>query len=148
VDYRLLADIVVAAHVGYVACVVVGLVLILAGRFLGWKWVANRWFRSIHLAMIVGVIIRAMVWDECPLTWWERDLRSLAGQQDFEGSALGRVLHDLIHPDLPMWVFPVVYILFGLLILAAFWLVPVNWRAITPAPAPAPLSAVPTEPRP
>ncbi|MFM7151498.1 MAG: DUF2784 domain-containing protein, partial [Gemmataceae bacterium] len=87
----------------------------------------NRWFRGIHLAMIAGVLLRAIVWTECPLTWWERDLRELAGQENFEGSPVGKVLHDLIHPDLPLWVFPLVYSLFGLLILAAAWYVPVQW---------------------
>lgn len=131
-DYRLLADLVVALHVGYVACVVLGLIVILVGRVLHWHWVANRWFRLLHLAMIVGVILRASIWSECPLTWWERDLRELAGQENFEGSPLGKVLHDLIHPDLPLWVFPVVYVIFGGLIVAAFWLVPVQWRARPP----------------
>jgi hypothetical protein len=129
--YRLLADIVVALHVGYVACVVLGLVLILVGKTRGWRWVTNRWFRTIHLIMIVGVVIRALIWAECPLTWWERDLRELAHQSDFEGSPVGRVLHDLIHPDpekVPLWVYPPIYAAFGLLILSTFWLVPVNWR--------------------
>jgi hypothetical protein len=128
-DYRLLADIVVAIHVGYVACVVFGLLIILVGKAAGWKWVTNRWFRLVHLLMIVGVVIRALIWSECPLTWWERDLRALAGQEHFEGSPVGHILHDLIHPDLPMWIFPIVYSLFGLLVIGAFWLVPVNWRS-------------------
>lgn len=126
--YQLLADVVVALHVGYVACVVFGLLLILVGKARGWQWVRNRWFRGVHLAMIVGVVLRALIWTECPLTWWEADLRELAGQVNFEGSPVGKVLHDLIHPSLPLWVFPVVYVLFGGLIVGAFWLVPVRWR--------------------
>lgn len=126
--YRLLADLIAGLHVAYVAAVLVGLLLTLLGGALGWRWVRHRWFRSIHLAMIVGVVIRAALWEECPLTWWERDLRVLAGQVDFEGSPLGRVLHDLIHPDYPIWVFPLVYTIFAVLIAATFWLVPVDWK--------------------
>src|SRR5262249_9859623 len=59
--YRWLADVVVALHVGYVACVVVGLALILLGRALAWGWVRNRWFRLAHLLLIVTVVIRAML---------------------------------------------------------------------------------------
>lgn len=129
--YRTLADVIAGLHVAYVACVVFGLLLILVGHALGWKWVSNRWFRLVHLAMIVGVVIRALIWTECPLTWWERDLRDLAGQVNFEGSPVGKVLHDLIHPDLPLWIFPIVYAAFGLLIVAAFWIAPVNWRSRT-----------------
>jgi hypothetical protein len=127
-NYALLADLTAGVHVAYVAVVVFGLVIILLGRALGWKWVGNRWFRVIHLAMIVGVVIRATVWEECPLTWWERDLRELAVQQGTEASRLGLLLHDLIHPPIPLWVFPIVYVAFAMLVAAAFWLVPVNWR--------------------
>ena len=136
-DYRLLADIVVSLHVGYVACVVFGLALILVGKARGWRWTTNRWFRLVHLAMIAGVVLRAALWEECPLTWWERDLRVAAGQVNadgevtFVGSPVGKVLHDLIHPDtqtVPTWVYLPLYSTFGLLILGAFWLSPVNWR--------------------
>ncbi|MFO0843230.1 MAG: DUF2784 family protein, partial [Gemmataceae bacterium] len=111
-----------------------GLILILVGKALGWQWVSNRWFRAVHLAMIVGVIIRAFIWEECPLTWWERDLRGGFEPEHFTGWPVGKVLHDLIHPDLPMWVFPVVYVFFGLLVLAAFWVVPVNWKGSNLSP--------------
>src|SRR5262249_54037495 len=97
-NYQLLADIVVAIHVGWVAFVGFGLLLILLGWALGWKWVGNRWFRTIHLGMISIVIVRALVWSECPLTTWERSLRQLAGQVDFQGSQIGYFLHRLIHP--------------------------------------------------
>ncbi len=126
--YQLLADLVVTIHVGYVACVVFGLILILIGHARSWKWVNNRWFRGIHLAMIVGVVLRALIWTECPLTWWERDLRGGFEPEHFEGSPVGQFLHNLIHPELPLWVFPLVYSLFALLVIATFWLVPVDWK--------------------
>jgi hypothetical protein len=125
--YRHLADLTVAAHVAWVAFVVLALPVILAGGALGWRWVSNRWFRSVHLGMILLVVARALFWPECPLTSWEADLRGLAGQHGFEGSPAGEFLHELIHPDLPLWVFPVVYVLFGLLVLGSFWAVPVRW---------------------
>ncbi len=126
--YRFLADLTVALHVAYVAFVVLGLGLILVGRALRWQWVANRWLRTVHLAMILLVVLRALIWAECPLTTWERDFRELAGQRGFEGSPVGHILHALIHPDLPLWVFPAVYVFFGLLILGTFWVAPVKWR--------------------
>lgn len=132
---QLLADIVAAIHVGYVACVVFGLLLILAGRWLGWNWVSNRWFRLAHLAMIVGVVLRAIVWTECPLTWWERDLRGGFAPENFVGAPVGKFLHDLIHPEFPHWVFFTVYAAFALLVIAAFWVAPVNWRPAPPRPA-------------
>jgi len=126
--YVFLADVIAAIHVGYVLAVLVGLVLILVGKAVGWRWVGNRWFRLIHLGMIVIVILRAAIWDACPLTWWEQDLRTLGGQVDYEGSPVGKFLHDLIHFNAPLWVFQTAYVCFGLLVAAAFWLVPVRWR--------------------
>ena len=127
--YVWLADIVVAVHVAYVACVVFGLLLVLLGKALGWQWVHNRWFRGIHLAMILGVVARTTILTDCPLTTWENDLRKMGGQVDLEGSRVGYVLHRVIHPGLPTWVYPVVYVLFAMLVVATLWIVPVAWRA-------------------
>ena len=95
-----LADLIAGVHVAYVVAVVRGLLLTLAGQALGWQWVSNRWFRLTHLALIVAVIVRAALWQECPLTWWSA-ICALGGQVDYAGSPVGKCLHDLIHPDLP-----------------------------------------------
>jgi hypothetical protein len=128
--YTFLADVLTGAHLAYVLVVVLGLLLTLLGKAMGWKWASNRWFRSIHLAMIVGVVIRATVWKECPLTWWERDLRNLAeGAGQARYSAVGQILHSVLHPSaVPMWVYLPLYSAFGLLVVATLWLVPVRWR--------------------
>lgn len=127
--YQVLADVTATIHTTYVAFVLFGLILILIGKFAGWNWVTNRWFRSIHLVMIGIVLVRATLLDVCPLTTWEEQFRELAGQEDFEGSGFGKVMHDLIHPEgVALWVFPIIYAVFGALIVATLWLVPVNWR--------------------
>jgi hypothetical protein len=136
VFYRWLADLVVAVHVGYVACVLLGLLVILLGGALGWRWVHNRWFRSVHLLLIVTVVVRALLTPVCPLTTWESDFAARAHEQGFERSAVGLFLHELIHPHLPLWVFPIIYILFALLVVGAFWLVPVRWRPGKASPQP------------
>src|SRR4051794_7360470 len=123
--YRLLADFIAAVHFGYVFFVLFGLILTLVGHAAGWKWVNNRWFRIVHLGMILGVVARTLIWSICPLTWWEEDLRALAGQVNFEGSPVGWFFHAAIHPDLPLWVFPRVYACFALLVVLSLWLVPV-----------------------
>ena len=127
--YIWLADIVVAVHVAYVACVVFGLFVFLLDQARGWRWLHNRWVRGIHLAMILVVVARSLVWDNCPLTTWEDQLRDLGKQVDLEGSRVGAVLHAVIHPPLPMWSFPVIYALFACLVVATLWIVPVAWRS-------------------
>lgn len=129
----ILADIIAVVHVAYVMFVVFGLVIILIGKASGWGWVSNRWFRTIHLAMILIVVLRSWVMDLCPLTTWEDNLRAAAGQEDFEGSPVGWVCNRMIHPDVPIWVFPYVYTVFGLLVVATIWLVPVSWKRGTGA---------------
>jgi hypothetical protein len=146
--YRFLADAIAVLHVAYVLCVVLGLVVILVGRALGWEWVRNRWFRGVHLALIVTVVLRALVWTSCPLSWWEHDLRVQGKQVDadgrvnYEGHRVGEFFHKAIHPESvpewnfspPSWVYLVVYTLFAGLVVGAFWLAPVRWRALPPPP--------------
>jgi hypothetical protein len=126
--YRWLADLLATAHVGYVLFVVFGLLAIYLGRLLGWRWVHNRWFRSIHFLMISIVAFEAIFNLDCPLTTWEGDLRRLAGDGTAEGSFVERMLHALLFPELPKWAFPMLHIGFAILVLSTFWLVPVRWR--------------------
>jgi hypothetical protein len=127
--YSLLADVVVALHVAYVSFVVFGQVAIFLGVLLRWQWIRNPWFRWTHLAMITIVAVEAILDITCPLTTWEYNLRTLAGEQAAEGSFMGRLLHDLLFFDAPRWVFTTAYISFALLVLATFWLAPPRpWR--------------------
>jgi hypothetical protein len=128
--YRWLADLLAAAHVGYVLFVVLGLFAIYLGRLLGWRWVHNRWFRSIHFLMIAAVAFEAIFSLACPLTTWEDGLRQLAGDESSEESFVQRLMHSVLFPNLhlPSWAFPVMHIGFAVIVLATFWLVPVRWR--------------------
>jgi hypothetical protein len=78
--------------------------------------------------MIVGVVIRSLIWDVCPLTQWEYDLRQLAGQENFEGSPVGWLCDYVLNLGFPIWVYPVLYSTFGLLVVSSLWVVPVRWR--------------------
>lgn len=136
--YAYLADLVATIHTAYAAFVVLGLVAVYVGWFAGWKWVHNRWFRGLHLAMLGTVLIRTLFADICFLTTWEHALRELGQQQGAAGTAFGQLMHDLIHPehsvsgDIPLWIFPPIYAAFGVLMLATLWLVPVHWRGRPP----------------
>jgi polyferredoxin len=122
--YRILADVVVTIHVAYVAFVLGGLVLTLAGAALHWRWVRNIWFRLVHLAMIGIVVAEAWCGVVCPLTTWENDLRELAGQATYRGGFIANVLHDSLFFDADPWLFTLGYSLFGLMVLATFFLAP------------------------
>jgi len=81
--YALLADVILVAHFAFVLWVVLGLLLILLGGALRWRWVRNRWVRVAHLASIGFVVGQAWLGQMCPLTIWESDLRVAAGQEPY-----------------------------------------------------------------
>jgi hypothetical protein len=122
--YRILADIVVAAHFAYVTFVIVGLVLTVAGALMRWQWVRNFWFRLVHVTMIGIVVVEAWCGVVCPLTTWENQLRRLAGQTTYSGGFIARLLHDAMFFQAEPWVFTLGYSLFGLVVLLTFLLAP------------------------
>src|SRR3954471_1604567 len=129
-----LADLVVAVHVGYVAFVVFGQILILVGIWRRWRWVRNRWFRTIHLLAILIVAGEALFNVTCPLTAWEAQLRERAGETVQQGTFVGHLLHKLIFYDAPDWLFNVSYVLFAALVALTFWLAPPNWKGRSAPP--------------
>jgi hypothetical protein len=124
---RVLADLIVVFHATYVSFVVFGLVAILVGIALRWSWVRNFWFRAIHLTAIGIVVAESLVGMTCPLTDWEKQLRTATGQASYPGDFIGYWAHRLIFYRAEPWVFTVLYILFGLGVLAAFVLAPPRW---------------------
>lgn len=125
--YAFLADVIVCLHFGYIAVILGGMLLIVIGGAVGWGFVRNFWFRTIHLAMILIVVTEALLGIVCPLTVWEHDLRVAAGQDVSEGTFIGRLLHDLIFLDVSPGVLTVCYCLFGLAVLASWWFLPPRW---------------------
>jgi len=125
--YQYLADLTVMVHVAYVAFVVIGMLLIVLGLVLGWRWVRNFWFRAIHLAMIAIVVAETFLGMVCPLTTLEDTLRAWAGETVEEGTFLGRLAHELLFYDAPEWVFTLSYCLFGAVVLLTFIFAPPHW---------------------
>ena len=127
--YALLADLLVAVHLGFIAFVIGGQLVILIGAARRWGWIRNRWFRVGHLLAIVFVALEAVMGMICPLTEWEYQLRRRAGQiveQDI--SFVGRLVREILFYEFPAWAFTTAYISFALLVLATLAFVPPQWR--------------------
>jgi hypothetical protein len=128
--YLLAADAVLLVHALFVAFVVFGLVLILAGGGLHWVWVRNPWFRVTHVAAIGVVVIQSWLSVICPLTNLEMAFRNRAGDTVYPGSFIGHWLENLLYYEAPAWVFVVCYTAFGALVVASwFWVRPRSFRA-------------------
>lgn len=128
--YRIAADLILLTHVLFVAFVVLGLLLILAGRPLGWAWVRNPWFRLAHLAGIGVVVLQAWLGIICPLTTWEGALREKAGDAVYSGAFVAHWLEELLYYQAPPWVFTVAYTVFGGLVgLSWYWVRPRPFRS-------------------
>lgn len=123
-----LADIVMVAHALIVGFVVFGLLLILLGWRQHWQWVRNWWFRGIHLAIVIWVVIQTLRGRYCPLTYWEMDLRRAAGQPTYDTSFIDYWVSRLIYFDFPDWIFMVGYSVFAGLVLLTWWQYPPQWR--------------------
>lgn len=123
--YLLAADAVLLMHVSFVAFVVVGLVLILAGRVMAWGWVRNWWFRVIHLAAIGVVVLQSWLGVICPLTELEMYLRGKAGDATYAGSFVSYWFEAILYYRAPAWVFAVSYTAFGaIVVLSWIWVRP------------------------
>jgi hypothetical protein len=123
--YLLAADAVLLLHVLFVVFVVVGLLLVLAGRLLSWEWVRNWWFRVIHLGAIGVVVLQAWLGVICPLTRLEMYLRDKAGDTTYGGSFVSHWLEAILYYRAPAWVFAVAYTLFAIVVVMSWvWVRP------------------------
>lgn len=108
-----LADLVLIAHVSFVAFVVLGLGLIVTGGIRGWSWIRNPWFRLTHLIAIATVVTQAWLGILCPLTTLEMHLRARAGEATYAGSFIAHWLGELLYYEAPPGVFATAYTVFG-----------------------------------
>jgi len=87
--YRLLADVVVLVHLGFVAFAVAGALLVLRWQWLIWLHVpAATWAALIELA---GWI--------CPLTPLENRLRVLGGSEGYRGGFIDHYVLPVLYPS-------------------------------------------------
>ena len=87
--YRFLADVTVALHLGFVAFVVLGGLLVLWRRKLAFLHVP---------AVLWGVLIEFGGW-VCPLTPLEARFRRLGGMAGYEGGFVEHYLLPLLYPS-------------------------------------------------
>ena len=122
--YRLLADAVLLLHFSVVVFVVGGLVLVLLGNVRRWAWVNWLPFRVAHLVAIGVVAVQAWLGAVCPLTTLESWLRAQGGEAGYSEGFIEHWLHRMLFFEAPLWIFTLAYTVFGLLVVAAWFLCP------------------------
>jgi len=116
----LLANTILIIHFLFVLFVVGGLPVIWIGAWLRLNFVRNIWFRIAHLTAILFVVGESLLGMVCPLTTWENKLRQVETSDSF----IQRWLHRLLFYDFPESMLTIVYVLFALLVVATFILIP------------------------
>ncbi|NQD95711.1 DUF2784 domain-containing protein [Pseudomonas sp. CrR25] len=107
---RIAADAVLLVHLGFIAFVLLGGMLVL-------RW---RWFAWLHLpAAVWGVVVELLHW-QCPLTPLENSLRHAAGQAGYRGGFVEHYLLPIIYPAgltplIQLWLGAFVLLLNGLI---------------------------------
>lgn len=128
IPYQPLANTVLALHFLVVLFVVGGLLVIVAGNLLCWRWVNNFWLRASHMTAIAVVAMQAWLGVDCPLTVLEAWLRGKAGFAPYRETFVEHWLGQWLYYDAPWWVFVAAYSLLGLLVAAAWWRFPPERR--------------------
>ena len=122
--YQIGADIVLVTHVAIVLFVVGGFGFVLIGNRLAWQWVNHYWFRFVHVGVIAFVVLSTLLGFSCPLTTLESWLREMSGTGSYEVGFIEFWLRKLLFYQAATWVFETVYVLFGLLVVASWWIYP------------------------
>ena len=140
--YAFLADLVTALHLSIVLFMIGGLVLVIVGWPLRWKWIRNPWFRFTHLGIMVYIAQNAIDGELCFLTHVEHDLREKAGQLQAGGepiSFIGKALREGLYVEnVDQDVLHVIYLVFGVMVLVSVLFVRPRWFGSKPKPDAAP----------
>jgi uncharacterized protein DUF2784 len=123
-SYTILADAIVIIHAAYVAFVVGGLVAILIGAAMRWRWTRSFAFRVAHLAAIALVCVESIVGVICPLTSLENSMRTRGGSARYPADFVAYWAHRMIFYNFPPWIFTIAYLSFAILVAITFIAIP------------------------
>ena len=119
-----MADLILLIHFLYLLGVIIPVPLIILGRFLGWGYIRNKWFRRIHLAMVLAVVVQVPFQILCPLTVLEQRFREMGGEAGPGKSFVSHWVSRLLYFDFPSWVFSVLYLAFGMIVIVLYIRIP------------------------
>ncbi|HYM18631.1 MAG TPA: DUF2784 domain-containing protein [Micropepsaceae bacterium] len=122
--YLILADLVLALHLGVIAFNVFGLIAIPLGALVGWRFVRIFWWRALHVGILGIVALQAVAGRACFLTDWHAALVRAGGWTESDAPLIERLVERLIFWPVPSWVFVALYLVVCAYTLALWRLVP------------------------
>lgn len=121
---RLLADLVLAVHLGTVAFNLFGLIVVPLGAWRGWAFVRVFWWRALHLAAMAVVAVQALMGRACFLTLWQSLLLEQAGAAAYRQPLIVTWADRILYWRLPLWFFAALYVAAAIYVLVLWWRVP------------------------
>ena len=110
------SEIVLLFHFCVFLFVILSFFLIPLGYYQKWDWVKNKYYRLIHLILMVIIFIETILGFMCPLTLLENFLRN-----NIEiNNKITQIIHQIMYWDLPTYQFIILYLL-SLLYLIFLW---------------------------
>lgn len=118
--YKVLADIIVFVHFGWILFMIGGFIFTIAGFF--WKRFFDLWLlRSLHLSGLTYVAILAILEKYCPLTILENILRQRHNPElTYPGSFIVHYVEKLIYPDVDPFIIVVPTIFMAIFTIVIF----------------------------
>ena len=115
------SEIVLLFHFGIFLFIVTSFFLIPLGYYQKWKWVKNKYYRSIHIILMGFIFIETILGFMCPLTLLEHFLRN----DTKVNNKFTEIIHLIMYWNLPIYQFIILYFLsFLYLIFLWFFLKP------------------------
>ena len=87
--YRLMADLVVVVHLGFILFVAIG-------ALLAWR---RPWLLLLHAPSLLWSVASVTIGVPCPLTPLEKSLRKLAGEEGYAGGFVDRYVEGVVYPE-------------------------------------------------
>ncbi|MBD3265743.1 DUF2784 family protein [bacterium] len=120
-----MANLILYIHFVIFLGIVIPVPLIVIGYFAGWRFIRHPWFRVIHAGVFALVLLFHFTMGLCPLTVWEQAMRQPAAQPE---SIFYTIAAGVLYWDWPLWVFTLIYVGFGILILYLLVWIPPHFQ--------------------
>jgi hypothetical protein len=137
-----LADILMVAHASFSVFVLYGLVFILAGTIVDWRWARNRWFLNLHLAATIFLLARIWLGLPCPFSATEDYLRSQISMSCPLGIMTHAIFHQLAFRGNDPHGFALWTTLFGVLAVSIQVAARYRWKDRVKSASPAPCAKI------